>query len=276
MSVESRRASTAGVLYACLLRDVRIAKTYRLAFVLRFLGTAFQVVVFYFISRLIGQSSNPTLAPYGDNYFAYALIGVAFLRLFNLSLGGYASVLTEAQDTGTLEAQAVLPVSLPLLVTGATLWPYLYAFGETTIYLLMGLILGAPLAGANLFGAILTTILACIAISGLGFMGAAIILLYKRGNAVAWVFEASAALLAGTYFPPQLLPAPLQKLALLLPQTYALAALRAALLQGATTREILPALGILIGFSLVLLPLGVLALRLTYRQAQKRGNLAQY
>ncbi len=263
------------MLWVTFRRDVKIAITYRLAFVLRLLSTVFQVVVFYFISKLV-TGSPPGLEPYDGNYFAYALIGLAFVRLFNIGLSGYAGVITEAQQMGTLEAQALLPTPLPVLIFGANLWPYLYAFGETLVYLLLGLLLGAPLAGANVLAALVIALLACLAISGLGLMGAAVILVFKRGNAVSWVVEAAAGLLAGTYFPPQILPPPLQKLSWLLPHTYALAGLRQALLNGASWTQLTPFMLALVGFAAVLLPAGVISLRWALDRAQVKGNLAQY
>ena len=263
------------MLWEVFRRDVKIALTYRLAFLLRFLSTMFQVVVFYFISKLV-TGSPPGLAEYGGNYFAYALIGLAFVRLFNISLSGYAQAITEAQQIGTLEAQALLPTPLPVLIFGANLWPYLYAFGETLVYLLLGAILGAPLARANVGAALVIAVLASLAISGLGLMGAAMILVFKRGNAVSWVVEAAAGLLAGTYFPPQLLPAPLQKLSWLLPHTFALSGLRQALLNGASWGELLSVMLALLAFALILLPAGVISLRWALARAQAKGNLAQY
>ncbi len=263
------------MLWMTFRRDVRIALTYRLAFVLRFLSTLFQVVVFYFISKLV-TGSPAGLERYGGDYFAYALIGLAFLRLFNISLTGYANAITEAQQMGTLEAQALLPTPLQILIFGANLWPYLYAFGETIVYLLLGLALGAPLAGANVLGAVVVALLASVAISGLGLMGASVILVFKRGNAVSWVVEAAAGLLAGAYFPPELLPGPLQKLSYLLPHTFALAGLRQALLTGASFAQLMPSLLALLAFALVLVPAGVLSLQWALRRAQIKGNLAQY
>ena len=263
------------MLAAAFRRDVKIALSYRLAFVLRFLSTLFQVAVFYFISQLV-TGAPAGLARYDGNYFAYALVGLAFLRLFSISLTGYAGAITEAQQMGTLEAQALLPTPLPVLIFGANLWPYLYALGETALFLLLGWALGAPLAGANLGAALALALLASLAISGLGLMGAAMILVFKRGNAVSWAVEAAAGLLAGTYFPIQLLPQPLQKFSALLPHTYALAGLREALLNGASWADLTTNMLALVGFAAVLLPAGVLALRWALSRAQIKGNLAQY
>jgi len=93
---------------------------------------------------------------------------------------------------------------------------------------------------------------------------------------VAWVVETTTALVAGVYFPPDILPAPLQNLSFALPQTYALTGLRSALLQSATLAQILPTLAILAGFAIVLLPLGIAAIHLAYRKALEKGSLAQY
>lgn len=264
-----------GVLTAGFLRDWRIGRSYRLAFVLRFLGTAFQVIVFYFIGRLLGED-HPALAPYGGNYFAYVLIGLAFQRLFHLSLAGYGAGIGEAQQTGTFEAQLLWPVSWPWLVVSFNLWPYAYALVETFLYLLLGVLLGAPLTGANWVGALLVAFIACVAVSGLGLMGAGLIIVVKRGNAVAWVVEAATALLAGVYFPTALLPDPLPRLALLLPQTYALRGLRNALLLTENTAALVSDLLVLAGYALVLVPIGVLTLHLACRWAQAQGSLAQY
>lgn len=270
------KSPTAAILWACLQRDVRIALTYRLALILRFLGTFFQVIVFFFISPFLGGGAHPALAGYEGGYFAYVLIGLAFQRLFALSLSGYANSLSEMQQTGTLEAQALLPTSLPLLVVGSNLWPGLYALSETLIYLGLGAALGASLAGANALAALLLSLMASLAISGLGLMGAALILLFKRGNAVAWGVEAAVVLLAGVYFPADLLPAPLPRLALILPHTHAFAGLRAALLQGAGLETLLPTLVVLALFALILLPAGLFSLLWAQRLARQRGTIAQY
>jgi len=264
-----------GVLWAGFRRDWHIGRSYRLAFLLRFLGTAFQVVVFYFIGRLLG-AGHPALVPYGGDYFAYVLIGLAFQRLFHLSLAGYGAGIVEAQQTGTFEAQLLWPVSWPWLVVSFNLWPYAYALVETGLYLLLGLLLGVSLTGANWVGAFLVALMACIAISGLGLMGAGLIIVAKRGNAVAWVVEAATALLAGVYFPTALLPDPLPRLALWLPQTYALRGLRNALLLAANTAAFAPEALILAGYALILVPVGVLTLHLACRWAQIQGTLAQY
>ncbi len=264
-----------GVLEAGFLRDWRIGRSYRLAFLLRFLGTAFQVVVFYFIGRLL-VAEHPTLAPYGGNYFAYVLIGLAFQRLFHISLTGYGAGITEAQQTGTFETQLLWPVAWPWLIVSFNLWPYAYALIETGLYLLLGMLLGVPLAGANWVGAFLIAFMACVALSGLGLMGAGLIIVAKRGNAVAWLFEAATALLAGVYFPPALLPDPLPDLARWLPQTYALRGLRHALLLTGNTATLLPEFVILAGYALILIPVGVLTLHLACRWAQSRGTLTQY
>jgi ABC-2 type transport system permease protein len=87
---------------------------------------------------------------------------------------------------------------------------------------------------------------------------AAVLLLFRRFDPVRWLATA-ASILAGVFFPVSVLPEPLRLLAYLLPLTYALDALRAALLLGRPLAALgtpLLALGL---FALVLVP-GSLAL----------------
>ena len=78
------------------------------------------------------------------------------------------------------------------------------------------------------------------------------------------------------YYPAGLLPAPLVWISYLLPITYALNAMRLALLEGATWGQLLPDLLALSGFAVVLLPLSLLAFRYSVRRAKIEGSLTQY
>src|SRR4051794_633871 len=47
-------------------KDFAEASSYRFAFVLRYVGALFTVLVFYFISGLVQGEASPHLAPYGS------------------------------------------------------------------------------------------------------------------------------------------------------------------------------------------------------------------
>ncbi|MCZ6696257.1 MAG: ABC transporter permease, partial [Acidobacteria bacterium] len=62
----------------------------------------------------------------------------------------------------------------------------------------------------------------------------------------------------------------------LLPMTYALRALRRALLLGTPVADLLPEIQALVLFSLFLLPLGIIGFRIALRRARLEGSLIQY
>ena len=91
-----------------------------------------------------------------------------------------------------------------------------------------------------------------------------------------WLFGGLSWLLGGVFYPLEVLPRILQKAAQLLPITHALEGMRAALLGGASVRELLPQIGILALFGLVGIPLSLLALTLGVRRARVTGTLSHF
>src|SRR5438128_1912272 len=76
--------------------------------------------------------------------------------------------------------------------------------------------------------------LTLLALSGIGLASAGIILVTKQGDPVTWFVGITSGFLGGVVFPIEVLPAPIHRVALLLPTTHALAALRQALINGAS------------------------------------------
>jgi ABC-2 type transport system permease protein len=98
----------------------------------------------------------------------------------------------------------------------------------------------------------------------------------KRGDPITWMFNAVSHLLGGVYYPISVLPAWLQHLALLLPVTYALEAMRLALKPGTPFSQIQPSLVGLVVFGCLLLPVSLLAFRFAVRQARIDGSLTHF
>jgi ABC-2 type transport system permease protein len=77
-------------------------------------------------------------------------------------------------------------------------------------------------------------------------------------------------------FPIQSLPRPLELLARAVPLTYAIDGMRRALLEGQSIMAMAPTLTVLVGFSVVLLPLALAGLSLSLRRARQNGTLSFY
>lgn len=262
---------------AFLRRDFQTQASYRLNFVLRTVGILVSISVFYFISQVVGSAIDPTVLRYGTDYFHFALLGIAFVPFISISANSMADAVHDYQQNGTLEVLFLSPTPILLVLVLSTLWRYCWAFAETAFYLLTAaLVFHAALNWANIFLAVGIVLVTIVANAGLGLINASFVLVTKRQSPLARLLTLLTSLLAGVYFPVAVLPQWLQFFSRLFPATYALESLRRTLLQGATLRDLQWALLALVGFTVVLLPLGIVAFHYATRWAKIDGSLAQY
>ena len=275
--VSRRHFSALHAVAAFLRRDWQAESSYKLAFALQFVNIFFTVGVFYFVAQLVEAGANPYLEPYGGDYFSFALIGIAFSAYFGVGMTSFASSLRTAQTTGTLEAMLVTPTRLSTIILSSAQWSYLFITLRVLIYLLVGvLLLGVSLGDANYLAALVILVPTVISFGSLGIIAAAFIMVFKRGNPIAWLLSALANLLGGTYYPIAVLPIWLQKLSALIPVTYALRAMRLALLQGAGFDQLWGDILALCLFCVILLPLSLITFTYAVRRARVNGSLAHY
>ncbi len=166
--------------------------------------------------------------------------------------------LQEARQNGTLENLLVTQTSLPVILAGSSLYPFVLMSLRTAIYIGWGAVLfGFPLEGANWLGALLVLGASVLAFSGLGILSASYLLIFKRGNPVNWAILGLSSVLSGMLYPISVLPVWLQRVARLIPVTYSLEGMRAAILGHASTRELLPSITGLLLFAAILLPISL-------------------
>ena len=146
--------------------------------------------------------------------------------------------------------------SLPVILAGSSLYPFVLMSLRTAIYIGWGAVLfGFPLQGANWLGALLVLGASVLAFSGLGILSASYLLIFKRGNPVNWAILGLSSVVGGMMYPISVLPVWLQYVARLIPVTYSLEGMRAAILGHASTRELLPSIAGLLLFAALLLPI---------------------
>jgi ABC-2 type transport system permease protein len=145
---------------------------------------------------------------------------------------------------------------------------------RTAIYLGWGILLfGFSPSSANWLGALIVLIVSVLAFAGLGITSASYSLLFKRGNPAKWAVLGIAGLVGGVMYPVSVLPAPLQIIARLMPITYSLEGMRAAILDGAGLRRLWPSIGALLIFAAVLLPLSFACFSWSLRRTRVTGTL---
>ena len=256
-------------------RDVRIASTYRGPFVLELFEALFGAAMFYYVAMFVDSPQLRQALPEGTSYFAYSLVGFVFFDYLHAAVDSFDRSLEEARDSGTLEPLLVTQVPLPVVLVGSTIYPFALTTLRVAVYLGWGsMLFGFPLRSANWISVLVVLIATLLSFSGLGIFSSAFLLLFKRGNPSKWLFVGVSSVVGGMLFPVSILPAWLQVVAHLNPVTYALDAMRSALLDGASLGAIAKPLMILLLFALLLLPTSMLAFSWALQRTKINGTLS--
>lgn len=262
---------------AFIWRDFINEASYKFAFSLQFFGIIISALSCYFLSRLFGDANIPFLKPYGGNYFAFVIIGVAFFSYLDVAISGLSKTIREGQTLGTLEALLVTQTDISTIIISSSLYSFILATVRIGIYLVFSvMVFGLRIGQANVVSALIMLILTVISFSSLGIISASFIMVLKRGDPITWVITGTSALLGGVYYPISVLPDWLQFVSHLLPITYSLEGLRMAILQGYTLGELLPNIVALLVFSIIMLPLSFTIFNYAIKIAKRDGSLAQY
>jgi ABC-2 type transport system permease protein len=258
------------------LRDLAIARSYRIMFLFEMVETLLGVAAFYYLSQFIEVPAFARAQPAGG-YFAFAVVGFAFFDYLTVALNAFDQSLEEARRNGTLEYLLVTQTTLPVILAGSAIYPFILLSLRTTVYLGWAVFLfNFPINRANWIGAILVLAASVLAFAGLGVLSASYSLLFKRGNPVKWLFLGVAGLVSGVMYPVTVLPSYLQSLARLVPVTYSLQGMRIALLQQASISTLWPTLRALLLFALVLLPVSFAVFSWALRRTKVTGTLSHF
>jgi ABC-2 type transport system permease protein len=257
-------------LRAFIARDFVADFTYRLSFAIGIVDAIAAVGAYYLLSTMIG------VKPGGYDAFAFILIGLTLNSAMTTAMVCYASAIRESQQTFTLPLLVSSPLTARRFILLSSAYPLLRATVEGLAFLAVGVALGLALRGANVAGAALVFVLALAAFSAIGVLSAACIVVWKKGDPVLWLIGSASWLFGGVFFPIEQLPAPLQALSRLLPISYALEALRPAVLGGVPLGEIARRAAPLAAFTVVAVPVSLMAFTWAVTRARHDGSLRQF
>jgi ABC-2 type transport system permease protein len=256
------------------LKDFRVARTYRLSFVLGIFAAFYALLSFFFVSRVVGHSATVG-SP--DDYFRFIVVGVAMSNVLRASVTAAASNVRRDQLEGTLEILATQPVSPIALALGWSALPVLEASLEGLVTTVVAIPLGFSGFSPNWLSVGVVLVVSIAVFLAIGFLGAALVLAIQQGTGVMGFVIAGLSLISGAVFPVSVLPAPLRLISDVSPLTHALRAMRGALFDGRGLGALLDgSLGILLLDCAVLLPLSMVVLVGCFRFARARGTLARF
>jgi ABC-2 type transport system permease protein len=253
-------------------RDVRTELSYQFQLLLQVGNVLITVTMFYFIGELV--TGAPAMDAIPGGYFEFVLLGLIVSGFAGACLNALSENLRRAQNDDTLEILLATSTPLGVLMLGALLVPLLLAAYNGLMYLVFGLLFAQPVFHVGgVIPALVLLVLLLGTFAAIGIAGASIIIIAKRGDPVSMLALQLSTVLAGVYFPVEVLPQALQVVARLIPTFYGLRGIRAALLDGAGWSDIAVDAGALVAFNLVLLPASLWLLGRAIRRAKMMGTL---
>jgi ABC-2 type transport system permease protein len=273
------RTSHLRALGAIALNDWKHFWRYPLNAVARSLEPLIWISPLYFMSRVFSVNGQaPGLAAYtgSGDYMSFVLLGTVLINFILSVFWGMGFSLKHDMDTGTLEANWIMPMPRVLLLVGRTLNSLVTTAITSTIMLtLAALLFGFRPTGSSL-AAVLIAIPMLLGLYGFGFAFAALVLVLREANTLVDVSSFVVQTFSGANFPVQALPRWLLPLALAIPTTYGLDAIRGLLLGTRTLLPLAAELGLMLGFMVAMIALGWTTFAALERRVRQRGTLGQH
>ena len=216
-------------------------------------------------------------AEQGQYLVIYLLIGTLVWRYLSSIFYWVTEVIAIERWEGTIEYTLMAPVPRLVHLVGHTAFAMVYSMVFTTIILLVSILLfDLDMSQANMAGGLVMLLAGSFSFVGIGVMGAVLPLLFpERGAQMTHIIVATLLLVSGVYYPVEVLPEFLQKLAVLSPAWYVLNGTRAALLEGAGLAELWQYIWPVFLLALIMVPAGLWIFGQAERYAKQQGKLTR-
>lgn len=266
-------------LYAVVRKDWKQYWRYPLNAVSTMLQPLIWIAPVYFMGMAFSVNGKAEgFAQYSGttDFMSFILLGTVLESFINAVFWGMGYSLKNDMDSGVMESNWLTPIPRLLILVGHSI-TNLVVTAITSLGMLFfaGLIFGFQVNG-NLWVALQPIIPMMIGLYGFGFAFAAIVLLMREANALVDISSFLVQIFSGSNFPVNALPRFLLPVALALPLTYGLDAVRAHLIG---TKTILPLqweMVLLIIFMFVMLWIGTATFRSLERRVRTLGTLGQH
>lgn len=253
-------------------RDLLLTRSYRLALPYDIGWGIVELLIYYFISRVVGAPEESLGA--APSYFAFALAGILMGLVIGSATSDIADRIREEQLTGTLELVIAQPVRVVELALGYAAFPITFALARVALYTLICIaFLGLPAGEADWIGVVAVLLASAAGFLALGIVAAAVTVVYKRGGTIAELGIFGMTFLGGALFPVSALPGWLEPIGNVMPTRLAFDGLRDALYAGEGWLLDVAALA---GIAMIAVPASLWLFARALERAKRDGSLAQY
>ncbi|MCX6806662.1 MAG: ABC transporter permease [Candidatus Berkelbacteria bacterium] len=214
-------------------------------------NTSAQSIMAPIQAKLIG------IIPGNPNYFEFVAPGIMAMIVMTAVLTGLAASISREKEQGTLDGILISPINRLAIILGKALSQSIRGLIQGAIVLLLAFFLfGVTVHGSLLLVALLL-ILGIFSFVGLGILVSAIATEQETATQLLFMFQFPMLFLSGVFFPILMMPSIMQKIAHVIPLTYAITALRKVMVLGAGFGAVRTEFLILLIFGVVTLTISV-------------------
>ncbi len=262
-------------IYAFIKKDFLIEKNYKFTFFINLFSLSITLLIFYFINSYFKFEIEKYLKNFEINYFAYVF--VSFL-VFNYSGGN--SIITQKISfdiSGGVFEFIILKDKIPFFyITSLVIYNFVIATVEGFLYFFLVLLFGFKDFSINFVSLLVVLVISAVVFSSFALMSASFIIIFKRGDIVAFIIGILEGIFGGVYYPVEILGEKFFFFSKFLPITYSIKAFQKIFYSKASLVDIKNELMILLIFLIFLFPFSFFIFNYAVKLSKKMGKLNQY
>jgi len=262
---------------AFIVRELRMLYTYKFAYSTTIINMIFTVVYLLLFGSMFKSADVPSLAPYGGDFIAFALVGsMGWSLLWNITNSVSFSLRNEML-MGTLESILITPTNIYTIIVAYIIFGSIFGLLSMLFLFLLGFYgFGVIVfSTANIYTIIIFSI-SIIMMAGFGMMFGGLTLKYKNIGQTIPLIQGIAMFFCSVYFPISILPGGLQSFTKFIPFYYSMEGLRISLTTDGLNPELLHYIIILTILAAAFIILGIILLQRGLNKAKKDGSLSFY
>ncbi|HSH36921.1 ABC transporter permease [Schnuerera sp.] len=261
---------------AIIKKDAKIFIRYPANAIFRIVEPIIWITPVYFLSKAFQiKGENIGFSQYAGttDYMAFLVIGSIAGGFVSSVLWGMGFSLKNEMDAGVIESNWLTPIPLWIQLIGRSIFSLIITtINALTVAFIIWIMFGFNI-GKGVLPAVATLIPMLIALYGLGFGIASLVLITNNANNIIDITSFSLTMLSGESFPVTVLPRAIMAISLSLPLTYGYDAIRGILLDTNTLLPLKTEILILTGFMIFGVLVGYSILKKVEKHCRTIGNI---
>ena len=205
----------------------------------------------------------------------YLLIGAVLWAYLGIIFEFMTETVAWERWEGTIEYTFMAPLSRLTHLAGMGAYSVLYGLVRAVaLFAVVGLFFDLRMPDADFVAALVGLLVASVSFSGIGMMTAVLPLISpEKGAQLGFVAQGVLLVVSGVYYPVDVLPGWMERIAAVSPATYALEGVRRAIMDGDGLTSMGRELALLAVIGVVCIPVGLALFAAGERYAKRHGKL---